>query len=235
MIALIAGGALLLGGLLGLALGWGGPQRIDKRRMRWRQHAMDEFTATIGGVVYGPADVHRLPYGIVPPAPANPPFDEARAYWYRGHHVLTLNRALSLAEADGLPRPDECTFAEVRTTHVPRLQLSGRAFPEYHPDNSAGLIEIILGHEQFDAAFRVRTEDEAFARRVLSSPVLDFLVADGRYHQARVTFEGGVAWTAVPARATPHVFAIGLDLVVDLVDRLPADVRPTEHPGSPHV
>lgn len=104
--------------------------------------------------------------------------------------------------------------------HRPQLAVEGR----HSAANADVGARIQTGHEQFDSAFIVSTDHEQFARDVLHTQLLQWLLAHPIAHQIAFRFERNelVAWQ--PGELDARTLEPVLNMLCDVLDRVPAAV-----------
>ncbi|MET9497802.1 hypothetical protein [Streptomyces sp. NPDC006552] len=80
----------------------------------------------------------------------------------------------------------------------------------------------LLGLPAFDAAFRVDTEDETFARTILSDEVQAFLLADERAKKNPLRVRHDELFTWYTGTLSPQALEDRLHYLCDVLDRIPA-------------
>jgi len=211
----------------GVILGLRAPR--EPTRDRGRERIRDEFSnGFVDPVVFLPGEAAQLPYGFLP-APLQPgahPFDTALALPYRGHELLAFVRHVHVRTMDGTAQAQPWTYVQARVPPLPRIRLcGGEALREGPPPNLANTQRIHIGHDAFDRAFQLYTDNEQAARAVFHGPVLDYLAVDSRYHHKVISFDGDVCWLQMPTELDVDSVCVGADVLIDLLDRIPSTAR----------
>lgn len=97
----------------------------------------------------------------------------------------------------------------------------------------AGVRDLQLESDEFNAAFRIGTDDERFAYDVLHPRMMEFLLIDERARHLPVRLERGdlLTWTGGPTTADRVTWMA--DYLCDVLDRVPSHVwTSTPRPGS---
>lgn len=79
-----------------------------------------------------------------------------------------------------------------------------------------------LGNQEFDEAFRIITDDESFARNVMTDDLVRFLLSDPRAKDAPLRFHGNELITWSEGRLRPDGIDPKLNYLCDALDRVPA-------------
>ncbi|OLT42421.1 hypothetical protein BJF85_23085 [Saccharomonospora sp. CUA-673] len=231
-IVAIVGAVMAL--VAGFVVGW----KPARKRPGGLAGTLDaEFRREFASVAaFGPQDLARLPFGFVPPPlrQGAAPADVAVAFHYRGREVLALRHTVYGTGPDGAPVTYPWTYVQVRASPTPRLRLLGSAAHqrEPHQPDTTGMRQVHIGHQKFDDSLAVFTDDDGFARSLLTAPIVEYLTSDTRYHHKHISFERGVAWLRMPAQLTTDVACVGADTLIDLLDRSPLFAHVPAQPGG---
>lgn len=136
---------------------------------------------------------------------------------YRGRPVCLFDLHYTTTESDrryqiwvvGLPRP------------VPLFTAGSQGPFGGKVAEAFGYHRLSIGDPAFDDRIKIKCQNEPFGRRVLSPAVVDLLRFTGGWHWRlngpnMISYQAGAL---TPATALPR-----LDLMCDLLDRIPADV-----------
>jgi hypothetical protein len=86
---------------------------------------------------------------------------------------------------------------------------------------------MVLGVPEFDERFRVVTDSEDFAHRILSGPVPAFLLSDSRAQKSPLRLRDDELFTWYTGTLSPQDLEERLDYLCDVLDRIPAQVWAT--------
>ncbi|MBO1336039.1 hypothetical protein [Streptomyces sp. VRA16 Mangrove soil] len=81
-----------------------------------------------------------------------------------------------------------------------------------------------LGVSEFDERFRIASQDEGFARSVLSGDLVPFLLSDPRAETSRIALRGDKVFTWYSGTLSPAAAEEKLGYLCDVLDRIPAHV-----------
>ncbi|MCL8015836.1 DUF3137 domain-containing protein [Streptomyces sp. AS02] len=82
--------------------------------------------------------------------------------------------------------------------------------------------EVKLGSPEFDEDFRILTDDEPFARTVMTDELLRFLLSDPRVKDGPLRFHGNELITWFEGRLRPDGIDPKLNYLCDVLERVPA-------------
>jgi hypothetical protein len=115
------------------------------------------------------------------------------------------------------------TFAIWVGTPTPGPTLDVRSVPRAQSviGDSLGVGDLRIGHAEFDARYQVTAENEHFARAVLTPPLVDFMLGDGRDFRG-FWIRGGQleVLDTVSDHRDPAELVPALDLRCDILDRI---------------
>lgn len=149
---------------------------------------------------------------------------------YRGQQVTVAEHVRLHTAADGAVTSVRCLVAGVAlSTRRPTVQLEARRRAQPGTGRLA-LQDVSLGRRDLDRAFRVSTDDPAFARAVLGERTAGWMLHDPRFAHVPLRFERAdlVTWRPGPLRlplVLPLVLPL-LDVLVEVRERVPTTLYP---------
>jgi hypothetical protein len=106
--------------------------------------------------------------------------------------------------------PSACPRLEVTREHVGHRLLG-----------AVGVHDLQLGHTEWDATYRVRTDDDDFTRRLLNEDLMRWMLADRRAGMRAVRFDSGDLLTWHEQGLDPRSVLREADYLIDLLERCP--------------
>ncbi len=143
---------------------------------------------------------------------------------HRGHQVMAFEYSYTTS---GARNSSSTTFHEVVAVPIPAERPVLQVTREHIGHKILGLVgvhDLQLPNEQFNAAFRIHTDDDQFARDVLHDAMMRWLLADERARKVNIRIDG--SYLVIWRRGTLDADNLpgDADFVIDFLDRVPSPV-----------
>lgn len=223
---------LIVGGIFALVI------TMMVRAQRSRTRGMQERTEAIRLVQERGCSYQKVTYGLIDglcgmaPLPVSGRNLRAEHYItgeFRGRGFRCFEYVTGVLDVQDGPGRNEPVFWTVFAVTAPG---PGAELVVRRPQALDGMTQrgrvVQLGVPEFDEAFRVITDDEAFARSALTAEVAPFLSAQPQAAQdVPIRLVGGELLTWRRGRLSPRDFDERLGHLCDVLDRIPPQVWST--------
>lgn len=144
---------------------------------------------------------------------------------HRGHRVLAYEYTYTTTSHNGqstTTTTHRYSVVALSTPHTPVLEVRAEHFG-HALLGLVGVHDLRVGERVFDDTFRIAAQDDVFALAVLG-PDLRAWLLERVQERAPFRFTGGhvLAWST--GRLEPDAVVAGADTLVDLIERVPAQV-----------